>query len=132
MPTKKLSLSAMAGLKALHEADPEKFSRSEISERFGISHEAVRRITKSKFRENDDEALDARLTKWDTSPVSGEALSPVPALKRAFERAGIEMKPKASRGVGFKPLKTAAPRSQGGFGVRKKPEARSETAAPRS
>lgn len=49
-PTKKLTYSAMDGLRALHRANPKMFDRATLSERFGISFEAVSRILKSKFR----------------------------------------------------------------------------------
>jgi hypothetical protein len=50
-PTKKLTLPAMAGLRALHSADPLTFSREVLSRRFGISFEAVSRILRSRFAE---------------------------------------------------------------------------------
>jgi hypothetical protein len=50
-PTKKLTLPAMAGLRALHSADPVTFSRQVLSRRFGISYEAVSRILRSRFAE---------------------------------------------------------------------------------
>lgn len=52
-PKKKLSIPAMAGLKRLHAEDPEKFSVDVLSEKFGISHEAVKRVIGSKFREKE-------------------------------------------------------------------------------
>jgi hypothetical protein len=41
----------MAGLKALHAADPDKFTYSDLSKKFGISYEAVNRILKSSWRD---------------------------------------------------------------------------------
>lgn len=98
-PTKKLTFAAMAGLKALHRADPENFSRSVLSERFGISMEAVRRILRSDYRQRDadDGDVEARPatrvkedgrslkgTKWDRSNLTAESYSPVPAIMRAY------------------------------------------------
>lgn len=138
-PTKKLTLPAMAGLRALHSADPVRFSRQVLSRRFGISYEAVSRILRSRFAENTLESgspdqaqaqslhqqqqLAARSsaagaagpawgrgvragdeegaggepslkgTKWDTTPATGEGISPVPAIQRVFGRrqTAIEM-----------------------------------------
>jgi hypothetical protein len=87
----------MAGLRALHAADPKTFTREVLSERFGISYEAVTRILRSKFiereggvageGENGDavgRAKELRGTKWDQAPATGEGVSPVPAIQRAF------------------------------------------------
>lgn len=41
----------MAGLRALHAQDPRAFNIPVLSEKFGISFEAVKRILRSKFRE---------------------------------------------------------------------------------
>ncbi|WWD22771.1 hypothetical protein CI109_107264 [Kwoniella shandongensis] len=49
-PTKKLTYSAMAGLKALYALDPDKFTKPVLSSKFGISVEAVSRILRSKYR----------------------------------------------------------------------------------
>ena len=107
----------MAGLKALHTADPHNFSRSVLSERFGISVEAVRRILKSGFRQGDADgagmggeimarpATKARLeedgerkslrgSKWDRSNLTSEAYSPVPAIMRAY--GNLHSRPKHS------------------------------------
>lgn len=112
-PTKKLTFSAMAGLRALHTLDPERFSRAFLSRKFGISHEAVTRILKSKFRgqkidgiegldgvmgllneEASEEAPpgglgkpDLRGTKWDKAPETSERVSPVPAIMRAYRQS---------------------------------------------
>lgn len=105
-PTKKLTFSAMAGLRALHTLDPERFSRAFLSRKFGISHEAVNRILRSKFRGEKVggvEGLDGvrgllsedapagglgkpdlRGTKWDKAPETSQRVSPVPAIMRAY------------------------------------------------
>ena len=103
-PTKKLTFAAMAGLKALHTNDPHNFTRSVLSERFGISVEAVRRILKSDFRQSDADGaggdIEARPatkarsedvgrkslrgSKWDRNNLTSESYSPVPAIMRAY------------------------------------------------
>ncbi|OCF43104.1 hypothetical protein I317_03073 [Kwoniella heveanensis CBS 569] len=96
-PTKKLTYSAMAGLKALHQVDPDKFTRAVLSKKFGISHEAVSRILKSKYRDRapgmshteaggGDDSMQLKGTKWDRNPSTSESISPVPAILRACER----------------------------------------------
>ncbi|WVQ94273.1 hypothetical protein IAU59_001352 [Kwoniella sp. CBS 9459] len=91
-PTKKLTYSAMAGLKALHQVDPDKFTKGVLSKKFGISYEAVSRILRSKYREADHKVADAdgenklKGTKWDRDPSTSETVSPVPAILRAYER----------------------------------------------
>lgn len=50
-PTKKLSIPTMKGLRALHQSDPKTFSHAVLSEKFGVSREAVARIIRSKFRD---------------------------------------------------------------------------------
>ncbi|KAJ9104716.1 hypothetical protein QFC20_004488 [Naganishia adeliensis] len=50
-PTKKISIPAMQGLRALHQSDPKTFSHAVLSEKFGVSREAVARILRSKFRD---------------------------------------------------------------------------------
>lgn len=50
-PTKKISIPAMQGLRALHQSDPKTFSHAVLSEKFGVSREAVARIIRSRFRD---------------------------------------------------------------------------------
>ncbi|WVQ82586.1 hypothetical protein IAT38_004716 [Cryptococcus sp. DSM 104549] len=50
-PTKKLTYSAMAGIRTLYSLDPVEYNKAALSERFGVSYEAISRIVKSKFRE---------------------------------------------------------------------------------
>ncbi|KAJ9100977.1 hypothetical protein QFC19_005373 [Naganishia cerealis] len=50
-PTKKLSIPAMQGLRELYRSDPQTFNQAVLSEKFGISREAVGRIIHSKFRD---------------------------------------------------------------------------------
>ncbi|WVR03199.1 hypothetical protein IAU60_000190 [Kwoniella sp. DSM 27419] len=96
-PTKKLTYSAMAGIRTLHAIDPEKHSKELLSKKFGVSREAITRIIRSKFRDRkggdgveEDTGAGNRLrgTKWDRDPGSSENVSPVPAIMRAYARAG--------------------------------------------
>jgi len=48
-PPRKVSRSAMDGIRELHRIDPEKFTTSILADRFRVSPEAVRRILKSKW-----------------------------------------------------------------------------------
>ncbi|ODN89647.1 hypothetical protein L198_06335 [Cryptococcus wingfieldii CBS 7118] len=111
-PTKKLTYSAMAGLRALHQFDSERFSKAALSKKFGVSHEAVTRILKSKFRDDKSagglEGIDAlqhglafgqeeamggldkpslKGTKWDRDPGTSENVSPVPSIMRAIQES---------------------------------------------
>ncbi|WRT63326.1 uncharacterized protein IL334_000231 [Kwoniella shivajii] len=89
-PTKKLTYSAMAGMKALYSLDPVKFSKEVLSKKFGISREAVTRILKSKYRKDGQGEIQGqgeiglKGTKWDRNPSTAETVSPVPAILRAF------------------------------------------------
>lgn len=88
-PTRKLTYSAMAGLKTLHEHDPKTFTKETLSKRFGISYEAVSRILRSNYQskagDNASSAagVDIKGTKWDLDARSS-GMSPVPILERAF------------------------------------------------
>lgn len=84
-PAKKLTYQAMAGLRALHANDPKTFSKDALSERFGISYEAVNRILRSKYQDKKGGGVAEKLqgTKWDLDPRTSST-SPVPAVKRAF------------------------------------------------
>lgn len=75
----------MAGLRALHANDPKTFDRNALSERFGISYEAVNRILRSKYQDHKGGTASEKLqgTKWDMDARSSRT-SPVPAVKRAF------------------------------------------------
>ncbi|ORY96186.1 hypothetical protein BCR43DRAFT_491228 [Syncephalastrum racemosum] len=50
MPKKRISRPAMDRLRALHAEDPEEHTYEKLADSFQISHEAVRRILKSRFR----------------------------------------------------------------------------------
>lgn len=62
-PSKRLSPDAIAGIRALHAQMPEKYTTRALGEHFKISPEAIRRILKSKWQPNADEALD-REKRW--------------------------------------------------------------------
>lgn len=86
-PAKKLTYQAMAGLRALHANDPKTFDKDALSQRFGISYEAVARILRSKYQDNKsgDVGESIQGTKWDLDARSSVD-SPVPAVQRAFAR----------------------------------------------
>ncbi|KAI9665968.1 MAG: Required for respiratory growth protein 9 mitochondrial [Bathelium mastoideum] len=63
-PRKRLSPDALEGIRALHKADPEKFSTPILANQFQVSSEAIRRILKSKWQPNEQEAED-RQRRWD-------------------------------------------------------------------
>ena len=88
-PAKKLTFQAMAGLRALHANDPAKFDRDALSERYGISYDAVTRILRSQYQDRKGAESGEKIqgTKWDMNPATSR-LSPVPAVKRAFGAGG--------------------------------------------
>ncbi|KAI9314183.1 hypothetical protein BX666DRAFT_1829372, partial [Dichotomocladium elegans] len=53
-PKKRLSRKAMTDLRNLHALDPEQHSMEDLSVKFNISREAVRRILKSNFEPSKD------------------------------------------------------------------------------
>ncbi|KAL9082647.1 MAG: hypothetical protein Q9165_008830 [Trypethelium subeluteriae] len=63
-PRKRLSPDAMEGIRALHNASPEGLNTSVLADQFEVSPEAIRRILKSKWRPNEEEA-EARRLRWD-------------------------------------------------------------------
>jgi hypothetical protein len=102
-PTKKLTYSAMAGLRELHATDPERYTRQYLAVKFGISFEAVCRILKSSWRESgvkrvkqdpgfvasgtaprEEKSLAG--TKWDVRPETSLEHSPVHAIRQASGR----------------------------------------------
>jgi hypothetical protein len=88
-PTKKLTYQAMAGLRSLHSHDPKTFDKATLSQRFGISYDAVSRILRSNYQDKKggggSAAHTIQGTKWDMNPGTSR-LSPVPAVARAFEQ----------------------------------------------
>jgi hypothetical protein len=84
-PTKKLTYQAMAGLRSLHAHDPKTFSKETLSQRYGISYDAVNRIIRSRYQDKKGGEKEEKIqgTKWDMNPGTSR-LSPVPAVARAF------------------------------------------------
>ncbi|CCU74959.1 mitochondrion organization and biogenesis protein/and biogenesis protein [Blumeria hordei DH14] len=62
-PLKRLSPDAIEGIRALHAQMPERFTTAVLANEFKVSPEAIRRILKSKWRPNIDEAMD-REARW--------------------------------------------------------------------
>ncbi|KAL2352036.1 hypothetical protein BJ546DRAFT_236255 [Cryomyces antarcticus] len=63
-PRKRLSPDALEGIRALHAQYPDKFTTPILAEQFKVSPEAIRRILRSKWKPNAEEAED-RLRRWD-------------------------------------------------------------------
>lgn len=63
-PRKRISPDALAGIRALHSAEPTTYTTAVLAEHFKVSAEAVRRILKSKWQPNEDEA-DERRKRWE-------------------------------------------------------------------
>ncbi|KAI7464828.1 hypothetical protein KC357_g7811 [Hortaea werneckii] len=63
-PRKRLSPDTIEGIRALHASDPAAYTNATLSEHFKVSPEAIRRILKSKWRPNDQEAEDRRI-RWE-------------------------------------------------------------------
>ena len=84
-PVKKLTFQAMAGLRALHTNDPETFNREALSQRYGISYDAVTRILRSGYQDRKAQEAGEKIqgTKWDMNPGTSR-LSPVRAINSAF------------------------------------------------
>ena len=101
-PTKKLTYAGMASLKALHLLDPARFTRGHLSETFGISEEAVRRICRSTFR---DKAVKALLADHRTG---GQGLTDA-----AYEHGGLNVGPGSTTNTSHFGLRGAAGRGDG-------------------
>ncbi|ORX41270.1 hypothetical protein BD324DRAFT_613888 [Kockovaella imperatae] len=82
IPTKKLTFSAMEGLRALHKADPATFTPQALSEKFGISREATHRILRSNWREK---KLAAKRSMTDTS-LQGTKWAKKPSTATVIDR----------------------------------------------
>ena len=63
-PQKRLSPDALEGIRELHEQSPDKYTAPILAEHFKISHEAIRRILKGRWRPNDGEKLERR-ERWE-------------------------------------------------------------------
>lgn len=65
-PKKRLSRDAIEHLRALHGSAPAQFGHKVLSDMFGISQEAVRRILRSRFDPSDAGEAEAEAA-WDFS-----------------------------------------------------------------
>ena len=63
-PQKRLSPDALEGIRELHEQNPDKYTTAVLAEHFKVSHEAIRRILKGRWRPNDGERLERR-ERWE-------------------------------------------------------------------
>jgi len=93
-PRKRLSPDTMDGIRALHASNPAAYGSATLSEHFKISPEAIRRILKSKWRANDQEAEDRRI-RWERrgakkwQDMAEQGMRP-PAKWRALGAGGEE------------------------------------------
>jgi len=62
-PMKRLSPDAMAGIRALHQQMPEKYTSWVLADHFKVSPEAIRRILKSKWSPDADTQMDREM-RW--------------------------------------------------------------------
>ena len=67
-PSKRLSPDTIEGIRALHVSDPKNYKTETLAKHFQITPEAIRRILKSKWRPNEDEAEDRR-QRWEKRGV---------------------------------------------------------------
>lgn len=94
----------MAGVRELHAQDPERWTRDALSEKFGISYEAIVRILRSNWQAKRDEGIASteEMGKW--SRAAAGANSPVPSIRAVYEikraEAGAEHPKGESEGKG--------------------------------
>ncbi len=62
-PPKRLSPDAVAGIRALHAQMPERYTTEALSQEFGVTPEAIRRILKSKWSPSPEEETE-RQRRW--------------------------------------------------------------------
>lgn len=62
-PQKRLSPDAIAGIRALHAQMPQQYTTQALSQEFGVTAEAIRRILKSKWTPSPEEETD-RQRRW--------------------------------------------------------------------
>lgn len=67
-PRKRLSPDTMEGIRALHASDSGTYCTEALSQHFKVTPEAIRRILRSKWRPNDQEAEDRR-NRWERRGV---------------------------------------------------------------
>ena len=82
-PNKRLSPDTLEGIRALHVSDPISYNTQTLAQHFHITPEAIRRILKSKWRPNEEEAEERRL-RWEKRGV-----------KKWSEMAELGIKPPA-------------------------------------
>ena len=63
-PRKRLSPDALEGIRAIHAQDPDRFSTPVLSQYFKVSPEAIRRILRTKWKPNTEEAEERR-ERWE-------------------------------------------------------------------
>jgi hypothetical protein len=63
-PLRKLSPEALEGIRTLHAQHPDEYTTEKLSDLFEVSPEAIKRILKSKWRPNPDQAI-ARQEAWE-------------------------------------------------------------------
>ena len=112
VPRKRVSPDALAGVRALHASDPVAYSTPTLAAHFKISPEAIRRILRSKWTPNEQEAEDRRLRwerrgvrKWEEMAAKGigAAKNKLAQVRNAAKRAErgddggvVERKPRRS------------------------------------
>lgn len=102
-PSKRLSPDTIEGIRALHTSDPQNYKTETLAKHFQITPEAIRRILKSKWRPNEDEAEDRR-QRWERRGV-----------KKWTEMAELGMRPPAKwRALGVTSKEQQERREKGG------------------
>ena len=102
-PNKRLSPDTLEGIRALHVSDPMNYNTETLAQHFHITPEAIRRILKSKWRPNEEEAEERRL-RWEKRGV-----------KKWSEMAELGIKPPAKwRALGVKTKEQEERRARGG------------------
>ena len=107
-PNKRLSPDTLEGIRALHVSDPGNYNTETLAQHFHITPEAIRRILKSKWRPNEEEAEERRL-RWEKRGV-----------KKWREMAELGIRPPAKwRALGVKTQEQEGRRGNGRQGGRR-------------
>ena len=107
-PNKRLSPDTLEGIRALHVSDPGNYNTETLAQHFHITPEAIRRILKSKWRPNEEEA-EARRLRWEKRGV-----------KKWREMAELGIRPPAKwRALGVKTKEQEGRRGNGRQGGRR-------------
>ena len=101
-PSKRLSPDTIEGIRALHASDPKNYETETLAKHFQITPEAIRRILKSKWRPNEEEAEDRR-QRWERRGVKkwtemAELGMTPPAKWRALGVTSKEQQEKREKG----------------------------------